>query len=96
MSVTRADLDACARLLGMDFSEVVPDSTVSRIVTADILALARAAKLDIFYTECYVQVGIHNDYGTVDWISFNWPTDGTEAECIVKASAAVAKERGLV
>lgn len=91
MSVTRAELEACARLLGI--SESPHFDPLSDVIESDLLALARAAKLDIFYTDCCVQVGIRNDYGTVDWISFNWPADGTEAECIIKAAAAVQLER---
>ena len=86
----RERFEACARLLGYDSAYAVPFEAGS---DAHILALARAARLDIFYSENYVQATTPNEYGTVDFTAFDWPSDGTESECIIRAAAAVQIER---
>lgn len=86
--VTRAELEAAARLLGLEFGQIVTDTSLARIVNVDLLALARAAKLEINYG---VQAAAWNSGRKARHLF--WPADGTEAECIIKAAAAVQLER---
>lgn len=113
--VTRAELEACARLLGDQVRTVNGVTLFRREYTAqggasfvdihafepehnatDLLALARAANLRICYDCCFVELptDLYCDE-SVEKNSWRWPADGTEAECIIKAAAAVQIEREI-
>lgn len=95
-NITRAELEAGARLLGHTetWSGTPVVSVEPGIVRAfdplniatDQLALARAAKLTIDYKDQGVMWERKGGF-------LFWPADGTEAECIIKAAAAVQIER---
>lgn len=90
-NVTRKELELCARLLGQDYSKwPTPDHMLERIITEQREALARAAKLCIDYGACTV---VHETAKPYMFKTLQWPADGTESECIIKAAAAVQIER---
>lgn len=93
-NVTRAELEACARLFG-DRPDSVRFSSDDYLLEGYSmpsiqLALARAAKLCVDWGGCTVVYETATPYV---FKTLTWPTDGTEAECIIKAAASVQIER---
>lgn len=93
--VTREELEACARLLGYDATIYAGrhDNYVRILVAendADLMALARAARLIVNYEdEC---VGTRSRRSDVLFFWF-YQKDGTETRCILMACASVVLER---
>ena len=93
-NVTREELEACARLLGHNPVEWWSAFVIKTVVNQNPFALARAAKLIVNYEQQYCCVpDFIACFGGLSKIRWNWPEDGTEAECICKATAAAQLEK---